>query len=168
VYSEAEYLAGADASGEWHTSPPARAPHEHRLRRLGAAGVLTGALGALGGVVVFAGIGVRSPHRLLAVTGAPVKGGVVLREGEADGAPSRGDRVRRSARTRHTRRGGLRGVHPSARRRPALSARATVAMRSLAARPVGATPAVAYDATRSDPGDHAATAPTRSEFGFER
>jgi hypothetical protein len=29
-------------------------------------------------------------------------------------------------------------------------------------------PAVAYDATRADPGEPAARSPTQSEFGFER
>jgi hypothetical protein len=176
VYGEAEYLAGADALGEWHKPGSRRPPQGHPLRRLGVAGALTGALGALGGVIVLAGIGVRSPNRLLAANGTFVKGGVLVGPGELDGTTSAGrDRVRLAIRMRHTRAGARRGVGRWARSRLAVSARAT---RSASARraagcapgvqaePVGAAPAVAY--ARADPGEREARSPTQSEFGFER
>ncbi len=170
VYSEAEYLAGADEFGEWHTLRSRRAPHEHPLRRLGAAGALTAALGALGGLIVFAGIGVRSPNRRVAVNRTPVKGGVLLRPGEVEGvAYEDRDRARRTARMRHGRVAERRGAGRSRPRAgSASSRRAAGKARGVSAEPVVVMPAVAYDATRVDPGGGAPRSPTQSEFGFER
>lgn len=170
MYSEAEYLAGADELGEWHKLHPRRASQERPLRRLGAAGVLTAALGALGGVIVFAGIGVRSPNRRVAVNRTPVKGGVLLRPGEVDSvAYDDRDRARRTARMSHTRAAEWRAA---ARSRPAArsasSQPAAGKAPGVSAKPVRMMPAVAYDATRADPGARAARSPTQSEFGFER
>lgn len=170
VYREAEYLAGADEFGEWHTSRSTRAPQQRPLLRLGAAGALSAALGAFGAVLVFAGIGVRSPGRRVAANGTSVKVGVMLRPGEADSVPSAGrDRARRIARMRHTRAAGWRGVGGSARAaRSASPQRAAPSAPGVPAKPVGVKPAVAYDATRADPGERDARSPTQSEFGFER
>jgi len=178
VYSEAEYLAGADDFGEWQESRSTRAPQRRPLRRLGAAAALTGALGALGGVIVFAGIGARSANRLLAVNGMSGKRGAPPRPGEVDSASSAGrDRVRPTARVRHTPLAARRGVGSSARRGRAVSARtahsasperASEGAPGVPAEPVGGLPAVAYDATRADPGEGAAKSPTQREFGFER
>lgn len=178
VYSETEYFAGADAHSEWHTLLGRPAPPERRLYRLGAAGALTAALGALGGVIVFAGIGLRSPDRRVAATGALVKGRVPSRPAELDGAPPAGrDRSRDIPRARGARASAWRRVGGSAHlRRPVSAHVARLASRQRAAgsapnvpaQSIGAMPAVAYDATRADPGKPVARSPTQSEFGFER
>ncbi len=177
MYSEVEYLAGADEFGEWHTSRSSGDPQERPLRRLGAAAALTGALGALSGVIVFAGIGMRSAARRVAVSEMPAKPGV-LAPREVDSAPSAGgDHARPTAGLHHVRSVAGRVVGRSARRRRAVSARAARSPSPeraagsaprVPAEPVGAIPTVAHDATRSDPGERAARSPTQSEFGFER
>lgn len=178
MYSEAEYLAGADEFGEWHRSAPGGDRQERPLRRLGAAAALTGALGALGGVIVFAGVGVRTSARDLAANGTSAKGGELLSPRRIDAAPpAGGDRPRGAARRRHAPVRAWRGAGRSARRRRVVSARAAHSAspqrsaRSAAgvpAEPVGAMPAVAYDATRGDAAEREARPPTQSEFGFER
>ncbi len=170
VYSEAEYLAGADDFGEWHKLHPSRVPQERPLRRLGAAGGLTAALGALGGVIVVAGVGVRSPNRRVAVDRTPVKGGVLRRPVEVDGvAYDDRDRARHTGRMGHARaaeRGGAGRSRPAAR--SASSQWAAGKAPGASAKPVRVMPAVAYDAARADPGEGAVRSPTQSEFGFER
>jgi hypothetical protein len=164
VYSEAEYLAGADEFGEWHRSQSSGGPRERPLRRLGAVAALTGALGALGGVIVFAGIGVRTSARDLAANGTSAKRGELLSPRRLHATPrARGDRARSAARMRRVPARARRAGGRSARGRRAVSPHAGVP-----AEPVGAMPVVADEATRADPAEHESSSPTQSEFGFER
>ena len=99
VYSEAEYLAGADEFGEWHRSAPGGDRQERPLRRLGAAARFDRSFGGAGGVIVFAGVGVRTSARDLAANGTSAKGGELLSPRRIDAAPpAGGDRPRGAAR----------------------------------------------------------------------
>jgi hypothetical protein len=160
VYSEAEYLAGADEFGEWHRSQSSAGARERPRRRLGAVAALTGALGAVGGVIVFAGIGVRTSARDLAANGASAKRGHLLSPRRLHTAqPAGGGRARSAVRMRHAPAHAWRGAGRSARRRRAAG---------VPAESVETMPAVAYDATRAGPVEHESRSPTQSEFGFER
>ena len=64
VYSEEEYLAGADALAAWKRRAAAGEPaHGRRLQRLAGAAALTGAVGTVGGVVGLAGLRTHAVDR---------------------------------------------------------------------------------------------------------
>jgi hypothetical protein len=179
VYSKEAYLDGADEFGEWHASPVKESAHERRLRRLGGAAALTGAVGAVGGVIVFVGMGARVPNRQVASNATRATRGVPLRAGEV--VPETAVRQMRARQT-----GGLphagavawrRAVGRSSDRRSTVSAnsaRSAVPRRVAGhapSAPTGltvTTRAVAYDAAQDVPVEVAARSPTQSEFGFER
>jgi hypothetical protein len=71
VYSQDDYLAGADQLDSRDPSPVAGVSRERLLRRLAGAAVLTGAVGATAGVIVLAGIRERSTDRQVAVNRLP-------------------------------------------------------------------------------------------------
>jgi hypothetical protein len=180
VYSEDAYLAGADELGEWHASHVAGVPRDGRLRRLGGAAALTGAVGAVGGVLVFAGVGARVPGRRVAVIRAPAARAGLLRSARA---ALRASAVRRldMGRAATVRRAGLLASRAPVARvavrrpsawanaaRPAWPRRVAESEPGAPSKAIERTPSAAYNAAEGTPVEAVPGSHTQSEFGFER
>ncbi len=71
VYNEQDYLAGTDALTGWQIPSIPPIERERRLRRLAGAAVLTGALGAVGGLLFATAVPVRPADRQIAAISTP-------------------------------------------------------------------------------------------------
>lgn len=178
VYSEEAYLAGVDELGEWHAPPAKDGSHDRGLRRLGGAAALTGALGALGGVVAFMGLGARSPARLLAGSAmAPT------RVAPSMGVASRASGARRARAFRNgaVQRAGVVTRRVAVTRSPvrrhrisasgahsALPLRMAGVRSASPARAIAGGTTVVYEAARAATAEAPGRSRTQSEFGFER
>jgi hypothetical protein len=178
VYSEEAYLAGAHELGEWYAPPVTGGSHERRLRRLGGAAAVTGAVGALGGVIAFMSIGARSPARQVAGSVMAPTRGVPFTGGAARASGARRARASRTGVVRHPGIVSRRvAVARSIVRVHAISAGAahSASPRRMAgvrpaspARAIAGGPAVVYETARGAPPEVPARSRTQSEFGFER
>jgi hypothetical protein len=179
VYSEEAYLAEAHELGRWYAPPVKEDSRERRLRGLGGAAALTGAVGVVGGVIVFVGIGARTPARQLAADGKLVTRGTPHRVGAVEGAAAvRRARALGAGAAHHAGVAARRAaVARSAERRPRMSApaarsassrRVAERSRTAPAGPMARRPAVVYDAAQEAPAEVATRSQTQSEFGFER
>lgn len=178
VYSEEAYLAGADGLGEWDAPPVKRVSREGRLRPLAGAAALTGAVAAVGGVIVLTGIGMRSPDRQIAASSTPRILATLPGAGRTGsaGAARRADASRRG----HGYRAGVAARRSATRdrwhvgRRSVLLNAARSAMRlgiaasaQAAASPIGSSSTAATYPRLAAHAEVAAKS-IQSEFGFER
>lgn len=182
VYSEEAYLAGAEDCGESPALSPAMSvipgSRARRLRRMAGAAALTGALGTVGGMIVLAGVGLRSAGRRTAANGAP-RPRAIQAQVSGTRRASAGGRAGAEGRT-HVWRSRSVARGPVAGGRSSVSGRlgSATAARSASGRRMATTvpessvgrlgAGSAPDSSAPDASGEVAVVSTQSEFGFER
>jgi hypothetical protein len=196
VYSQEEYLAGADVLTDWD-APPAQASsaqgisRERRLRRLAGAAALTGAMGTVAGAIALASIRAGSADRNIATNDTPRERAELPREapagsagafrraraGHQDQPPRVGALARRSAagdrsviRRHAVAANAARSASPWRLAASAPTAHADPAWRrpAVVSGPAQSAPARLARPAQGTPVEAAAAPPMQSEFGFER